>query len=450
MTAIASRGYLSWGRNLRAEHWVERPSTPAAAARLAAAPMAGRTRLGVGCGRSYGDAGLNPDGELIEMRPLDRFISFDRETGILEAEAGLRLADILAVLARPEADGAGWFLPVTPGTRYVTLGGAVANDVHGKNHHRAGSFGRHVLGFDLARSDGRALACSPSQNAELFAATIGGLGLTGLLLRVRLQLLRVPGLAMEAEDLRFGGLDEYFAIAAQSDEEWDYTAAWVDCLADGDAMGRGIFSRARPAPGQGALPPSLEPRRNLPATPPLSAVNSLSLRAFNALYLRRLGSSGRSHRVGGYEGVLYPLDAVGGWNKLYGPRGFHQFQCAVPPSDARDVVAALLREISRSGQGSPLVVLKGFGNLPSPGLLSFPMPGTTLALDFPARGDETLRLLSRLEAITVEAQGRLYPAKDSVMSADTFQRGYTKLDIFRPWIDPAFASGFSRRVGLTP
>ncbi|TCH99668.1 FAD-binding oxidoreductase [Roseococcus sp. SYP-B2431] len=448
VSAVPSRDHLGWGRNLRAEHRVSRPATPQAAAACAAAP--GGTRLAHGLGRSYGDVALNPDGALIETRGLDRFLRFDPATGILDAEAGVALAEVLAVLARPEAGGGGWFLPVTPGTRFVTLGGAVANDVHGKNHHRTGSFGRHVLSLDLARSDGRVMTCSPQENAGLFAATIGGLGLTGLILRLRLAMMRVEGLAMEAEDIAFGSLAGYFALAAESEQSWDYTAAWVDCLATGEALGRGIFSRARHAAGQGAAPPPTAPRRRLPATPPLSMVNGLSLRAFNAAYRRRLGSSGRSHAVGGYEKVLYPLDAIGGWNRLYGPRGFHQFQGVVPPADAPAVVAELLREIARSGQGSPLVVLKGFGDLPSPGMLSFPREGTTLALDFPARGPDTLRLLARLEAITVEARGRLYPAKDSVMTAETFRSGYPAAGAFAEWIDPAFSSGFARRVGLRP
>ncbi|MEO3470221.1 FAD-binding protein [Roseomonas sp. CAU 1739] len=446
MTAVTSRDHLGWGRNLRAEHRVSRPSTVRAAAVCAAAP--GGPRLGHGLGRSYGDVALNPGAGLIETRGLDRFVSFDPATGILEAEAGVTLAEVLAVLARPEAGGGGWFLPVTPGTRFVTLGGAAANDVHGKNHHRTGSFGRHLLSLELARSDGRVLTCSPTENADLFAATIGGLGLTGLILRLRLAMMRVEGLAMEAEDIAFGSLEGYFALTAESEAEWDYTAAWVDCLATGEALGRGIFSRSRHAAGQGAAPPPTVPRCSLALTPPLSMVNGLSLRAFNAAYRRRLGSSGRSHTIGGYEKVLYPLDAIGGWNRLYGPRGFHQFQGVVPPSDAAAVVAGLLREIARSEQGSPLVVLKGFGGLASPGMLSFPMEGTTLALDFPAKGLDTLRLLARLEAITVEAQGRLYPAKDSVMAAETFAAGYPAAGAFAEWIDPAFSSGFARRVGL--
>jgi len=448
VSPVLSRDHLGWGRNLRADHQVSRPATLAAAARCVAAP--GGSRLGHGLGRSYGDVALNPDGGLIETRGLDRFIAFDPGTGLLEAEAGLSLAEVLSVLARPEAGGGGWFLPVTPGTRFVTLGGAIANDVHGKNHHRTGSFGRHVVSFDLARSDGSLLTCSPDGNAGLFAATVGGLGLTGLILRVRLRMMRVEGLAMETEDIAFGSLVEYFALAAESEAGWDYTAAWVDCLATGPALGRGIFSRARHAAGQGTAPPPIAPRRSLPVTPPLPLVNGLSLRAFNAAYRRRLGASGRSHAIGGYEKVLYPLDAIGGWNRLYGPRGFHQFQCVVPPGEAPTVVAALLREIALSGQGSPLVVLKGFGDLPSPGQLSFPMEGTTLALDFPAKGPETLRLLGRLEAITVEAKGRLYPAKDSVMTAETFRSGYPAAADFARWIDPAFSSGFARRVGLRP
>jgi FAD/FMN-containing dehydrogenase len=422
----------------------------AALASLGASPPGAPPALAWGCGRSYGDVPLNPEGVLIDCGALDRFVSFDHATGLLTAEAGVRLADILAVVCRPEADGGGWFLPVTPGTRFVTLGGAIANDVHGKNHHSYGNFGRHVRAIELARSDGSRFLCSPGdENAALFAATVGGLGLTGLILRATVQLRRVPGTALEAEDIRFGTLDEFFALAAESEAaEWEYTAAWVDCLASEPSTGRGIFSRARHAPGVAAPPPPLAPTRAVPFTPPFSFVGRRSVKAFNALYWRKLGRAERARRVGGYEPVFYPLDAIGGWNRLYGPRGFHQFQCAVPPAAAEAAAAELLRAVAASGEGSMLSVLKTFGALPSPGLLSFPMEGATLALDLPNRGASTERLLARLEAITLAAGGRLYPAKDMLMSAQAFRAGYPRFEEFRPLMDPRLSSGFARRVGL--
>ncbi len=436
----------SWGRTLAARHRVSRPGDAEEAARV----LPGDLALAHGCGRSYGDVALNPEGRLIDCRRLDRFIAFDPATGVLEAEAGVTLAEILAVICRPGSDGGGWFPPVLPGTRFVTLGGAIANDIHGKNHYRFGSFGRHVLGFDLVRSDGARLHCSPGENPDLFAATIGGLGLTGVVLRAKLQLRHVPGLALEAEDIRFDTLDDFFALTVEAKPDWEYTAAWVDCLARGPALGRGILSRARHAPGVAAGPPSRAPRFAIPAAPPLPLVNGASVRAFNALYWRRLGTRRQRRGIQDYGPVLFPLDAIGGWNRLYGPAGFHQFQCVVPPKVGRDSVAEMLRAIAAAGEGSMLVVLKEFGNLASPGMLSFPVPGVTLALDFPHRGDSTLRLLRRLEAITMEARGRIYPAKDSQMSPASFRQGYPRLPEFLPHLDRGLSSAFARRVGLLP
>nr|WP_183855432.1 FAD-binding oxidoreductase [Prosthecomicrobium pneumaticum] len=404
--------------------------------------------LAHGNGRSYGDVALNPGGALIAMRRLDRFIAFDPETGLLTCEAGVTLAEILAVLARPAADGSGWLLPVMPGTRFVTVGGAIANDVHGKNAHREGSFGRHVEAIELARSDAGRLVCTRTENAGLFAATLGGLGLTGLILSATLRLRRVAGLALETEDIRFDTLADFFRLDAESADGWEYTAAWVDCLARGPRLGRGLYSRARHAAGVAAPPPARAPRFSVPVTPPVSAVNGASLSAFNALYLRRLGSRRSRRAVRPYGPVLFPLDALGRWNRLYGPKGFFQFQAVVPPQAAEAATAELFAAIAASGQGSMLVVLKRFGAIASEGLLSFPMPGTSLALDFPDRGASTRALLARLEAIVMAAGGRLYPAKDETMARASFEAGYPAHAAFRAHIDPAFSSAFARRVGL--
>ena len=267
-----------------------------------------------GCGRSYGDSALNPGGNLIDCTGLDRFIAFDATTGVLTCKAGVRLADILAVICRPEADGAGWLLPVTPGTRFVTVGGAIANDVHGKNHHQFGTFGSHVLSFELVRSDGSRMVCARDHHPQLFAATIGGLGLTGLIVQATIQLRRVPGLAVEAEDIRFDCLTEFFALARESDAAWEYTAAWIDCVARGRGLGRGIFSRARHVAGRGTPPPGRDPRWSVPIPLPVCLVAPLVVKVFNALYWRKLGRHGRIRHIGSYEKVFYPLDAVGRWN----------------------------------------------------------------------------------------------------------------------------------------
>lgn len=442
-----NRTYSSWGGVLRAPHEALLPTSRAAAAGGLARPFPAGL-VAHGNGRSYGDVALNPHGGLVDMRGLDRFIAFDPQTGLLTCEAGVTLADILAVISRPAPDGSGWLLPVMPGTRFITVGGAIANDVHGKNAHLLGSFGSHVEALELARSDGRRLTCSRAENGDLFAATIGGLGLTGVILSATLRLRRVAGLGVETEDIRFDHLDRFFELDAESAEKWEYTAAWVDCLAKGEALGRGIYSRSRHVPGVAAAPPPRHPRISIPVTPPISAVNGLSVRAFNALYWRKLGEAGRKLSIGSYEPAFFPLDAIGQWNRLYGPKGFFQFQAAVPPEDAQAVTRALLAAIAASGQGSMLVVLKRFGEVASEGLLSFPMPGISLALDFPNRGASTTTLLARLEAIVTEAGGRIYPAKDFCMSARSFEAGYPGLEAFRRHLDPAMTSAFARRVGI--
>jgi FAD/FMN-containing dehydrogenase len=441
-------GHLSWGRAHRFRHRVVRPAD-AAGARAALLGADGPV-LAYGRGRSYGDSCLNDGGVLIDTAGLDRFASFDRGTGLLRAGAGVRAADVLAHVCRPDPDGSAWFLPATPGTRWVSLGGALANDVHGKNHHRFGSFGCHVERFTLLRSDGRELVCSAEENAELFRATVGGLGLTGLVLDLDLRLRRVPGLMLVAEDVRMGSLDEFYALSAESEAGWEYTAAWVDCLAGGRDLGRGIFSRANHAPGPVGPAAPLRSRLSVPLSPPFSPLTGPTLRAFNALYRRKLGRKDRVLRLAPYAPVLFPLDAIDGWNRLYGPRGFYQYQCVLPPEGARDAVAEMLGIIASAGEGSFLAVLKTMGERRSPGLLSFPMPGTTLALDFPNRGAPTLALLDRLDAIALAARGRVYPAKDGRMGPATFAAGHPGLDRFRRSVDPAFSSSFWRRVTATP
>ncbi|MFY2763397.1 FAD-binding oxidoreductase [Arenimonas sp. MALMAid1274] len=400
-------------------------------------PPAGTPLLAYGQGRSYGDSCLNSDGRLLLMRGLDRFLRFDADTGVLACEAGVTLGEVLA-LALPR----GWFLAVTPGTRLATVGGAIANDVHGKNHHRNGSFGDHVRGFELLRSDGSRQWLAPGD--ARFAATVGGLGLTGAITWAELQLQRVSGPWMQVQSLKFDGLDEFFALSTESAESHEYTVAWVDCLAKGAALGRGHFLRANhAAPGASGQAPGAG--LAMPLTPPLSLVNRLTLRPFNTLYYHRQRAR-RREGVQHYAPYFYPLDGIHDWNRMYGPAGFLQHQCVLPPAQAREAVRALLGEIARSGQGSFLAVLKEFGDRPAPGLMSFARPGTTLALDFPNTGAPVFALLDRLDAIVAEAGGALYPAKDARMSPAMFRAGQPGLPAFLPHIDPAFSSSFWRRV----
>lgn len=389
-----------------------------------------------GQGRSYGDVCLNEDGTLLLTRGLDRFIRFDPRTGYLECEAGVLLGEILELVV-PH----GWFLPVTPGTRMVTVGGAIANDVHGKNHHVAGSFGDHLTHIGLRRSTGEYLELRADQDEALFMATIGGLGLTGLIVRAGIQLLRVDGPCMQVSSKRFANLDEFFAINEEAEKQWPYTVAWVDCL--GAGRGRGIYFAARHIETPARPPVFRERQRRMPVDPPFSLVNRLSLRLFNSLYYHRpLSRESVSH----YQPYFYPLDGLQDWNRIYGRRGFYQYQCVLPPETGAQAVQALLDRIAESGQGSFLAVLKTFGHRQAPGMLSFARPGVTLALDFPNLGESTLALFASLDTIVAQAGGTLYPAKDARMSATMFRRGFPRWQEFAEHIDPAFSSSFWRRV----
>jgi len=432
-----SRG-ASWGnypaarQQLRGLHWRDEPLP---------LPEDGSKILPRGLGRSYGDSCLNDGGTLLLTTGLAHFIEFDRDQGLLRCEAGASLTDVLDLIV-PQ----GWFLPVTPGTQHVTLGGAVANDVHGKNHHGAGTFGRFVTRFELLRSDGRRLVCSPEENAELFGATIGGLGLTGLMTWVEVRLKRIESALIDVESVRFDNLDGFFELAADSDARFEYTVAWVDCLARDRQLGRGIFMRGNHAAASGGSPPA--PRRlgiGIPFYAPGFLLNRWTLSAFNHLYYARQRER-TVRRTTHYAPFFYPLDAVRDWNRLYGKRGFMQYQCVVPHETGREAMRTLFSRISDRGEGSFLAVLKLFGDVPSPGMLSFPRPGVTLALDFPNRGRTTFDLLNELDALVLRHGGRVYPAKDARMSARSFQTFFPEWREFARFVDPVFSSGFWRRV----
>lgn len=426
----------SWGRYPRV---TQRVFTPIR--RDIPVPELEGSWLPFGNGRSYGDSCLNDGGTLVHTRQLDHYLQFDADSGVLRCEAGVQLADILALVV-PQ----GWFLPVSPGTKFVTVGGAIANDVHGKNHHRAGTFGEHVRAFELLRSNGERLLCTPQENAPWFAATVGGLGLTGMITWAEIALRRVPGPWLAIETCKFRNLDEFFALSTESDQDYEYTVAWIDCAARGKALGRGMFSRANHTtkPGHGKTP--TRRLRGIPFTPPVSLVNPLSLRAFNAVYWHRQWR--RCHAaIGHYEPYFYPLDALSDWNRIYGPNGFIQYQCVVPPVSAAAATAELLRRIQASGSGSFLAVLKQFGDRPPIGLLSFPRAGTTLALDFPVdkRGD-VFKLLDGLDDVVADAGGAVYPAKDARMPGHRFRQYFPNWLKFQSFIDPKISSSFWRRV----
>jgi FAD/FMN-containing dehydrogenase len=397
--------------------------------------------LPFGNGRSYGDSCLIDGGVLLDCRGLNRVIEFNAERGTIKCEAGVLLSEILELVV-PH----GWFLPVTPGTKFVTVGGAIGNDVHGKNHHHRGTFGCHVRALELLRSDGERRVCSQSENAPWFRATVGGLGLTGVITWAELQLLPIESDQIDEEVIRFGNLQEFVDLARESDASNEYTVAWVDSLATGKTLGRGLFMRGRHATGEGVpLRARGGPRVTIPFTPPVALVNQASLRVFNALFYRKQLSTVRRCRVH-YDQFFYPLDGIGAWNRLYGPIGPLEHQSVIPLAGGVDVVRELLDRTNKAGVGSFLTVLKVFGNVVSPGLLSFPRPGFTLALDFPVKGQTTFRLLDDLDAVIRAAGGAVYPGKDGRMSAASFQAFYPKWRELVPFVDPNFSSGFWRRV----
>lgn len=396
--------------------------------------------LPFGMGRSYGDSCLNSDGMVVATRRLNKFLSFDRESGLLRCEAGVTLEEIID-LALPE----GWFLPVTPGTKFVTVGGAIANDVHGKNHHKDGTFGHHITRFELLRSSGERRVCSAQDHSALFQATVGGLGLTGLITWAEIQLKAVDGAFMDVETLRFENLKEFKALSDESAESHLYTVAWVDCQASGQQLGRGLFMRANHAKGrQDSSNKQRKSKLNVPFVFPQGLLNHFTITNFNRLYyhkqLQRYSKS-RDH----YDKYFYPLDAIGNWNRIYGPKGFFQYQFVVPHEDYTAIEEAFAM-IAASGAGSFLAVLKEFGEIPSLGMLSFPRPGVCLALDFPNQGDKTLALLQRLDDLVMAAGGAVYPAKDARMAPAAFAAYYPRMEEFSQHIDPRFSSNFWRRV----
>jgi FAD/FMN-containing dehydrogenase len=394
-----------------------------------------RSGIAYGMGRSYGDVCLNPDGVLWNTAGLDRFISLDDNTGRLVCEAGVLLRDIQR-LTIPR----GWILPVTPGTQLVTVGGAIANDVHGKNHHVLGSFGDHVQRIRLTRTDGTAIECGPDLLPEWFSATVGGLGLTGVITEAEIQLRRVAGPWLDTETVPYANLDEFFRLADDSEANWEHTVSWIDCISGG----RGLFMRGNPT-DVSQRPEPKSRKLTMPFVPPISLVNRLSLRPFNMAYFNlKKWQAGRG--IVHYEPFFYPLDNLLEWNRMYGPRGFFQYQSVVPREIGRDAVQAMLGEIARSGDGSFLAVLKTFGNRQPVGMMSFPQPGVTLALDFPNKGDRTLKLFERLDGIVREAGGRIYPAKDARMPRDLFEAGYPRLAEFLQYRDPGISSALSRRL----
>ncbi len=382
-------------------------------------------RIAYGAGRAYGDAALNSQGRVILTRRLNRMLAFDGDSGLLEAEPGVTFNDLLAVFL-PR----GWLVPATPGTAFATLGGAVANDIHGKNHDRVGSFGDHLTWIDLMLPSGEIVRTTDSERPELFRATIAGLGLTGVIVGIGLRLMRVPSSAVRVRERRCRDLDAFLAALAEVRQRATYSVGWIDGLAKGRELGRGLLEEAEPA--SEAVPDTPQRARRVPMDAPGSLLNPITIGLFNAAYYRRVPVGGRE-RIVPYRRFLYPLDAISDWNRIYGRGGFFQFQCVLPDASAPRAIRLLLEEIAGSGRASFLAVLKTLG-AEGRGHLSFPMRGYTLALDFPRRGgvEDVLR---RLERLTLDHGGRIYLAKDAVLSPEGFRAMYPKLPEFQAVLD---------------
>lgn len=430
-----------WGRSTTAACLAARPERMRELLAALDAPE-GRSLLAHGAGRSYGDQALNSGGAAILTGRLDHILAFEPESSVVVTEPGVTFGDLLDVFL-PR----GWLAPTSPGTAFATIGGAVANDVHGKNHHRVGSFGDHVLWLDLLLPDGRILRISDDAEPALFRATIGGMGLTGIITAVCFRLQRVPSNALAVRSRRIRDLDEFLAgFAAAGEATW--SVGWIDALARGEALGRGLLEVAEPSETD-VSPPSPRARR-FPVEAPGWLLNRATVRAFNALHWRRVPEAGREERQH-YRQFLYPLDAILDWNRMYGRRGFHQFQCVLPFGPGEAALRKLLETIAAAGDASFLAVLKVMGR-PGRGLLSFALPGYSLALDIPARPG-VRGLFAALERITRDAGGRIYLAKDSLLSAEGFWAMYPEAQRFmeiRAMADPEgrLSSNMARRLAL--
>ncbi|HEV7860904.1 MAG TPA: FAD-binding oxidoreductase [Pyrinomonadaceae bacterium] len=448
MAEVRTLWMSGWGRYPRALSAVVCPSSLSEVE-----PPATGHMIAHGQGRSYGDAALVQNGVLMLTERLDRVICFDEETGLLRAEAGMTLDQILeAFVSR------GWFPPVTPGTKFVSLGGCVAADVHGKNHHRDGTFGSYVRELEVVLADGSRRVCSPLEDAELFWATVGGMGLTGIITVVALQLIPVESAHVSVQHHRAKDLDASLKLLEDSATDDRYTVAWIDCLAGGRALGRSVLMRGHHAtraelPAQVTEPLRLKTQgqRNLPFDFPDWVLNPLTMSAFNNLYYWRQGARKRPF-ITSCETFFYPLDIIGNWNRMYGKRGFVQYQCVFPTQTARRGLQTLLEKLSASRRASFLAVLKRFGP-ESQGLLSFPLEGYTLSLDLPLGDAALFPFLDQLDAIVLEHGGRVYLAKDARLKTETFQAMYPRLPAWKrikARVDPLnrFTSDLARRLGL--
>lgn len=409
------------------------------------------TLIARGNGRCYGDASLAAT--VLSTLQYKHIHAFDEEQGVMDCEAGVTLDDLLAVIV-PK----GWFISVTPGTKYITLGGAVASDVHGKNHHKEGSFSQYVLELELVNADGEVIHCSPHENAALFAATCGGMGLTGVISRVKFRLKKIESSFIRQKSIKAGNIDEIFKLFEQH-EAFTYSVAWIDCLQKGKDLGRSVLLLGEHA-RLGELPegkrrnPLLIPdgrKLSIPFNFPSFTLNSFSIQAFNFAYYNKQLAAETDSLVH-YEPFFYPLDSILHWNRMYGKPGFLQYQFVLPMEQSREGLIRILQRISDKKMGSFLAVLKLFGEQDS--LISFPMRGYTLALDFPIR-EGLFNFLDELDELVLQYGGRIYLSKDARMKPELFWKGYPGAAQFQSVVqqynpDAKFNSMQAQRLNILP
>jgi decaprenylphospho-beta-D-ribofuranose 2-oxidase len=450
---IVEKELSGWGRYPVVKSHLKRPERLSSLAQLlATSPPPGL--LMRGGGRSYGDAALNSGGYTVLTERLNRLLAFDDRTGLLRCEPGVSLKELIEIFL-PR----GWFLPTTPGTKFATIGGAVAFDVHGKNHHRDGAFGQHVQRLTLILASGETVSCSREDNSDLFWATIGGMGLTGIITEVEFFLHRVETAYYKVLQIKAQNLDDALAAFDEYEPQFQYSVAWIDCLASKGSLGRSLLMLGNHAaigdltPEQQANPLFVPPKKTIrvPIDFPSIALNPYTMAGFNTVYYHRQQAK-QVESIQDYDSYFYPLDAILDWNRVYGKRGFVQYQCALPPDTSQAGLTQILERCSQAGQGSFLAVLKRFG--PEHGWLSFPMPGYTLTLDMPV-APGLWDFLDRLDRIVLDSGGRVYLAKDARLSAAAFRQMYPN---FPRWlqvksqVDPEnrFRSVLSDRLEITP
>ena len=394
-----------------------------------------------GNGRSYGDSALSSN--IINVKPKNYFIAFNEESGLLHIQAGVLLADILKLFV-PR----GWFLKVTPGTKLITIGGAIASDVHGKNHHAEGCFSECVKEFKIMQADGEVVTCSKETTPKLFKATCGGMGLTGIIIDAKIYLKKINSQYINQTTIKTKNLKETFD-AFEKYSHMPYSVAWIDCLAKGKDIGKCLLMVGDFA-DDGGLDFKEQKKKTIPFNFPSFALNSLSVRAFNWLYYKKTPNAESQQKVD-IDTFFYPLDAINNWNRIYGKNGFTQYQFILPKEKSYEGLEKILSTIANSGKGSFLAVLKLYGKA-NENYLSFPMEGYSLALDFKIEKG-LFKLLDKLDGIVVKYGGRIYLTKDVRVSKQTFEKGYPHIETFRQYrkdnkMDGKFQSLQSKRVGI--